>query len=42
MLSAISGVVYPFTISVTIAVIFGGYPALRANRLDPILALSRK
>ena len=35
-------VVYPSAISMGIAVIFGAYPALRAARLDPILALNSK
>jgi putative ABC transport system permease protein len=35
-------VVYPFTISLAIAVIFGAYPSLRAARLNPILALNSK
>ncbi len=35
-------VVYPFGISVAIAVIFGAWPALRAARLDPILALNSR
>jgi putative ABC transport system permease protein len=32
-------VAYPFLISLSIAVIFGAFPALRAARLDPIVAL---
>ena len=32
-------VAYPFLISLGIAVIFGAFPALRAAKLDPIIAL---
>ena len=32
-------IVYPFVVALGIAVIFGVYPALRAARLDPIVAL---
>ncbi len=32
-------VVYPFAISLGVAVVFGAYPAVRASRLDPIVAL---
>lgn len=33
---------YPFLVSLGIAVIFGAFPALRAARLDPIVALRSK
>ena len=39
MLLGWQAVVYPLAISVSIAVIFGTYPAFRAARLDPIQAL---
>jgi hypothetical protein len=32
-------VTYPFLISLGIAIVFGAFPALRASRLDPIVAL---
>jgi ABC-type antimicrobial peptide transport system permease subunit len=33
--------VYPFLVSLGIAVAFGAFPALRAAGLDPIVALRR-
>ncbi len=34
-----TGVVYTFLVSLLLSLLFGAYPALRAARLDPILAL---
>jgi len=42
MLLTWEAVAYPFGISLGIAVIFGAFPALRAARLDPIVALRSK
>jgi ABC-type antimicrobial peptide transport system permease subunit len=33
------GVLYTFLISLLLSLLFGAYPALRAARLDPIIAL---
>jgi putative ABC transport system permease protein len=33
------GVIYPFLIALFLSLLFGAYPALRAARLDPIVAL---
>jgi putative ABC transport system permease protein len=37
-----TAVVYPFGISLAVAVVFGSWPALRAARLDPIVALNSR
>jgi putative ABC transport system permease protein len=38
-LITLSGVLLPLFISMTIGIVFGLYPAMRAARVDPIVAL---